>query len=133
MEPFTYHVFICTQQKPAGVPGCAANGSEQVLETLRAELKAAGLDEDVQVTTCGSLGRCERGPNLVVYPEGAWYSKVQPGDVRELVHEHFLHGRPVARLLNTDAAALKAEIQENRRRFLARQAAEAAARRAQRA
>ncbi len=131
MEPFRYHVFICTQQKPAGVPGCAANGSEQVLEALRAELKATGLEDDVQVTTCGSLGMCERGPNLVVYPEGAWYSKVQVADIGELVREHFLRGRPVARLLNSDAGALKAEIQENRRRFLARQAAEAAARRAQ--
>ncbi len=131
MEPFRYHVFICTQQKPPGVPGCAANGSEKVLDALRAELKATGLDDEVQVTTCGSLGLCERGPNLVVYPDGAWYSKVQPDDVRELVHEHFLQGRPVVRLLNVDASALKAEIQENRRRFLARQAAEAAARGAQ--
>ena len=39
-------------------------------------------------------------------------------DVPELVREHFVNGRPLARLLNTDAAALKAESLESRRRYL---------------
>ena len=60
------------------------------------------LDE-VQITTCGSLGVCERGPNLVVYPEGVWYSGVRPEDVPELVESHFVQGRPVERLVNRDA------------------------------
>ncbi|MEJ2368106.1 MAG: (2Fe-2S) ferredoxin domain-containing protein [Acidobacteriota bacterium] len=119
MEPFKYHVYVCTQQKPPGVPGCTASGSESVLEALRKEVSSAGLDDTVQVTTCGSLGLCGRGPNLVVYPEGAWYSKVQIGDIPELVREHFVNGRPLERLLNKDAAALKSEIQENRQRYLA--------------
>lgn len=124
MEPFRYHVYVCTQQKPAGIPGCCASGSEKLLDALRAELGRVRLGDDVQVTTCGSLGLCTRGPNLVVYPEGAWYSGVQVEDVPELVREHFLNGRPVARLLNTDAVALKAEILENRRQHLARLAAQ---------
>lgn len=128
MEPFTYHVYVCTQQKPPGVAGCCASGSERTLDALRTEIAKAGLNDTVQVTTCGSLGLCERGPNLVVYPEGAWYSNVQVADVPHLVREHFVNGRPLARLLNADASALKEEIVENRRRFLARLAAESAAR-----
>ena len=120
MEPFKYHVFICTQQKPPGVPGCTASGSETVLEALRAEVNAAGLGDEVQITTSGSVGLCERGPNLIVYPDGYWYSSVTVEDVAELVREHFVNGKPLARLLNTDAAALKAEILENKRKFLAR-------------
>lgn len=127
MQPFKYHLFICTQQKPEGVPGCAASGSEKVLDALRAEVGRAGLADEVQITTCGSIGLCERGPNLVIYPEGAWYSGVKVEDVPELVREHFVHGRPVARLLNADAAAVKAEILENRRKYLARLKAEAEA------
>ena len=120
MEPFKYHVFICTQQKPPGVPGCTASGSEKVLEALRAEVAAAGLGDEVQITTSGSVGLCERGPNLIVYPDGYWYSRVTVEDVPELVREHFVNSRPLERLLNTDAAALKAEILENKRKFLAR-------------
>jgi NADP-reducing hydrogenase subunit HndC len=125
MEPFKYHVFICTQQKPPGVPGCTASGSEKVLEALRAEVAAAGLGDEVQITTSGSVGLCERGPNLIVYPDGYWYSSVTVEDVPELVREHFVKGKPLARLLNTDAAALKAEILENKRKFLARMKAQA--------
>jgi len=119
MEPFRFHVFVCDQQKPEGVPCCARNGSGQVLEALRREIHGRGLDDEVQVTTCGSLGLCEHGPNLVVYPEGTWYSGVTPADVAELVESHFRNGVPVARLARTDMAAVRAEVVCNRDRMLA--------------
>ena len=65
MEPFRFHVFVCDQQKPEGVPCCAARGSRQVVDALRAEVAARGLAGQVQITLCGSLGLCERGPNMV--------------------------------------------------------------------
>ncbi|MCG6962061.1 MAG: (2Fe-2S) ferredoxin domain-containing protein [Acidobacteria bacterium] len=119
MEPFRYHVYVCTQEKPDEMPCCAARGGQRVLEALRSEVHEAGLHDDVQITTCGSLGLCERGPNMVVYPEGVWYSRVQVEDVAEIVREHFTGGRPVARLQSGEVAALKEEILENKRRFLA--------------
>ena len=123
MEPFRYHVYACTQEKPGDKPCCAARGAQAVLDALRAELGKAGLGDEVHVTACGSLGLCERGPNLVVYPEGIWYSGVKPEDVAELVREHFGEGRPVARLFSGDAAALKGEILDNKRKALAAMAA----------
>jgi (2Fe-2S) ferredoxin len=90
-----------------------ARGSAAVLDGLRKELVVQKLME-VQVTTCGSLGMCERGRNMVVYPEGVSYSGVQVADIPEIVREYFQNHRPVARLMNTDAVALKREIVENR-------------------
>ncbi|HTX36994.1 MAG TPA: methyltransferase [Bryobacteraceae bacterium] len=127
MQPFRLHVFICNHQKPEGVPCCAARGSAPILESLRREIAAQGLDDQVQVTECGSLGLCEQGPNLVVYPEGAWYSGVTPADVPEIVRAHFQEGHPVERLLRTDPAAVRAEIHANREKMIAaRRAREAA-------
>lgn len=123
MEPFHYHVFVCQQQKPEGLPSCASCGSGELLETLRQEIEACGLGNQVQITTCGSLGLCERGPNMVVYPEGVWYSGVEPKNASEVVRSHFRDGQPVERLANRDAAALRAEIQLNRDRMLAAQRA----------
>ena len=120
MEPFRYHVYACQQEKPGtSLPCCSGRGSAQVLEALRKELAAQGLLNEVQITTCGSLGMCERGPNIVVYPEGTWYSGVQVADVPEVVREHFKNGRPVERLVNRDAIALKKEIEENRAKAMA--------------
>jgi (2Fe-2S) ferredoxin/SAM-dependent methyltransferase len=119
MEPFRYHVFMCNQCKAESVPCCAARGSEKVIEALRHEIAAQGLMDEVQITQCGSIGLCERGPNMVVYPEGVWYSAIQPGDVPEIVRSHFQQGKAVERLVNRDAAALKMEIQSNRNKALA--------------
>ena len=119
MEPFRYHVFICDQKKAEGVPCCNANGSERVIDALRRELGVRRLMDEVQVTVCGSLGVCERGPNMVVYPEGVWYSGLTPQDVPEIVAKHFQQGRAVERLVNRDAAALAGEIRANRDKYLA--------------
>jgi len=127
MEPFRYHVYACQQEKPGNAPCCSGRGSAAVLDALRKELVANGLMDTVQVTTCGSLGMCERGPNMVVYPEGVWYAGVQVADVPELVREHFQNGRPLERLAQRNEGALKTEIVENRRKAMAALAAQQAA------
>ena len=127
MEPFRFHVFVCDQQKPEGVPGCCARGSVAVIEALRREINARGLEDDVQVPTCGSLGLCEWGPNMIVYPEGVWYAGVTPADVPEIVRSHFEENTPVERLARTDGAGVRAEILANRaKRFAAMSARDAA-------
>jgi NADH:ubiquinone oxidoreductase subunit E len=65
MEPFGHHVFICTQQKPEGVTSCPNNGSLGVLQSLERELGFQGLDNEVQLTTCGCLGLCDDGPIMI--------------------------------------------------------------------
>jgi (2Fe-2S) ferredoxin/trans-aconitate methyltransferase len=119
MTPFRYHVFCCDQRKPEGAPSCPAHGSQAVIDALRREVASRKLSDAVAVTTCGSLGMCENGPNLVVYPEGVWYSHVTPADVPEIVSSHFEGGHPVERLMRKDEAALKQEISGNRAKFMA--------------
>jgi (2Fe-2S) ferredoxin/predicted O-methyltransferase YrrM len=119
MQPFRYHVFACGQQKPEGLPCCHARGSEATLAALRREVGARGLSDQVQITMCGSIGLCENGPNIVVYPEGVWYSGVRPEDAAEIAESHFRNGLPVARLARHDEGAVRAEIETNRDRYLA--------------
>ena len=127
MEPFRYHVFVCEQRKPEDVPCCAARGAERLIEALRREVAGQGLSNDVQITPCASLGLCERGPNMIIYPEGIWYSSVMPQDVPEIVRTHFQAGRVVERLANKDSAPIKTEICANRDKVLAARRAHEAA------
>jgi (2Fe-2S) ferredoxin/SAM-dependent methyltransferase len=127
MQPYRFHVLACDQRKPDGLPCCNARNSAAAIDALRKELAVRGMLEDVQLTTTGSLGLCDRGPNWVVYPEGVWYSGVTPADVPEIVSEHFQNGRPVERLVNKDVNAVKSEIGENRNRMLASMKAKDAA------
>jgi (2Fe-2S) ferredoxin/SAM-dependent methyltransferase len=117
MEPFRIHLFVCTQQKPEGVPSCPANRSLAVLGALDCELQAHGLGSDVQLTTCGCMGLCDEGPVMVVYPEGVWYRRVQLSDIPEIVEQHLCHGMPVDRLIWNDASAMKAMSIEHGEHF----------------
>jgi (2Fe-2S) ferredoxin/predicted O-methyltransferase YrrM len=119
MEPFRFHLFVCTQSKPEGVPSCAANGSLPLLPILEAELLAKGLDPEVQLTTCGCLGLCDEGPILMVYPGPTYYRKLGPSDIPEIVSSHLRNNQPVARLAWNDSAAMKATASEHRQHFRA--------------
>jgi len=119
MEPFRRHVFVCTQEKPEGVPCCPAGGSWSLLRALERELTAQGLDLEVQVTTCGCLGLCDDGPILIAYPEGVWYRTVRETDIPEIVASHLRAGRPVTRLVWEDQPAMNAQATEHRDRYRA--------------
>ncbi len=119
MEPYRYHAFVCTQEKPEGVPCCTAAGSFTVLNALHRELGAQGLADEIQVSSCGCLGVCDSGPIMIVYPEGDWYTKLTPADVPEIVASHFQHGEKLARLLRTDYEAMKAEMVDHHHKYLA--------------
>ncbi len=119
MEPFRYHIFLCTQEKPEGVPCCPASGAWGILGALDRELRSQGLDDDVQVSTCGCLGLCDDGPIMIVYPEGVWYRKVKADDVHEIVTSHLRAGKVVSRLEWNDAPAMKAASSEHRDRYRA--------------
>jgi len=123
MEPFRFHLFVCTQQKPEGVPSCPVSGSFAVLDAINREIQARGLNNDVQLTTCGCMGLCDEGPVMVVYPAGVWYRRVQPSDVSEIVETHLHDGKPVDRLVWNDAAAMKAMSVEHGEKFRAAMAA----------
>jgi len=123
MEALRYHIYACDQHKPEGVPSCSVRGSGLVIDALRREVAKAGLMDQVQITVCGCLDLCGRGPNMVVYPEGVWYSCPEPGDVAEIVRGHLQGGQPVKRLANTDEAVVSEEIRTHRERVAAGQRA----------
>ena len=122
MLPFRKHVFVCTNSKPDDDGCCAAKGSEEVLQKLRAEISARKLQKEIHVTACGSLGTCGHGPNMVVHPDGTWYSGVNVNDVAEIVEQHLVNGKVVERLAWLDHDKLHQTIAENRAKSQAKRA-----------
>jgi len=119
MEPTRWHVFVCTQVKPADIPACSARGSLDVLARLRELVAAKGLTDDVLITECGSIGLCELGPNMIVYPGGTWYSGVGVDDVNEIVEQHLINGKIVDRLAWKDEGELRKTVLETRAKMMA--------------
>lgn len=98
--PFVRHVFTCTNRRPDGSPKgcCASKGGEEVRLEFKRQLDAHGV-EGVRANAAGCLDACERGVSVVVYPEQVWYGGVTVADVKQIVEEHLIEGRPVERLL----------------------------------
>ncbi len=80
--PYQKTVFVCTHTRDDGRDACANTGAgEEIYQRLRIGIHDAGLKKKVRVTHSGCLNLCAQGPNLLVYPDGDWYSEVAPGDV----------------------------------------------------
>ncbi|SHI15267.1 NADH-quinone oxidoreductase subunit NuoF [Sporanaerobacter acetigenes] len=97
MNLYRAHVLVC------GGTGCHSSNSDKIKQKMEDRIKEKGLENEVKVVMTGCFGLCESGPNVVVYPEGVFYSHVKLSDVDEIVDEHLLKGRIVKRLLFKEA------------------------------
>ena len=97
---YDYHVFFCTNVRSSGHPRgcCASKGSLKLRNIMKAKVKQLGIKR-VRVNVAGCLDRCEEGPSVVIYPEGAWYSVKTVADVEYLISFHLKEGNMVKRLL----------------------------------
>ena len=84
--------------------GCHALGSDKVSEAFVKEISKNVLNSKVDVRRTGCHGFCERGPVVVMFPEGTCYLGVKPNDVPEVVSKTLVDKQLVERLLYKDSA-----------------------------
>lgn len=82
--------------------GCLSGGAAESLSLLQAEITRLDLEESVELKPTGCHGFCQRGPLVVVEPEGIFYSKVGPDDVAEVAQSLLPEGKIAERLLYRD-------------------------------
>ncbi|MTI85109.1 MAG: NADH-quinone oxidoreductase subunit NuoF [Firmicutes bacterium] len=88
-----YHILIC-----AGT-GCTSSKSNLIRIRLEKEIRKRLLQDKVKVFKTGCFGFCKLGPIMVVYPDRTFYTKVEPGDVDEILDSHIENGKRVEKLL----------------------------------
>jgi len=93
MTPYRTHLLVC-----AGT-GCVSCGAFALKEALEREIVRQGLRDEALVVATGCNGFCERGPILMVQPDGVFYQRLEPKDVPFLVEEHLVKGRPVRKFM----------------------------------
>lgn len=77
---------------------CLRGGAEAVLSAFEAQAAATG---DFVVMTSDCMGQCSASPNVqVLQGDRAWYCRVTPEDVPEIVTQHLQGGQRVERLLH---------------------------------
>jgi NADH-quinone oxidoreductase subunit F len=82
--------------------GCLACGCAAVSAAFHDALKENHLEEKVEIRTTGCHGFCERGPLVVMRPEGIFYQRVKPADAKQIVEKTIKQGEIIEKLLYRD-------------------------------
>ena len=96
---YKHHVFFCVNQREDGAC-CADKGAQDMRDYAKKRIKALKLSGSgkCRINHAGCMDRCNEGPIIAIYPEGVWYTYVDKEDIDEIINEHLVHGRVVARL-----------------------------------
>lgn len=87
--------------------GCGAYGTARVHQKLMDELKAHDLDQQVEVKLSGCHGFCEKGPIMVIHPEGIFYSELKEEHVAEIVEKTIKNGELIKARIFKDPISKK--------------------------
>ena len=82
--------------------GCGAYGTAKVHDSLIQELAKHGLQKEVEVKLSGCHGFCEKGPILVIHPEGIFYPQIKEEHIPEIVEKTIKNGELVKSLIYKD-------------------------------
>lgn len=87
------HILVC------GGSGCHSAKSADIIEELRAVIKAEKLEESVEVVQTGCFGLCMQGPIVLMQPDDTFYSHVKVSDAKDIIGMHIKDNTVVERLL----------------------------------
>ncbi len=82
-SPHAMHIFVCQHAREDGRASCGTRGGAELLSELKRLCRERNLE--VRVTGSGCLGPCEKGPNVMVYPQKLSFYGVELKDLPALV------------------------------------------------
>jgi NADH:ubiquinone oxidoreductase subunit F (NADH-binding)/(2Fe-2S) ferredoxin len=93
--------------------GCGAYGTAKVHDALKEKMLEKGLQDKIEVKLTGCHGFCEKGPIMVIHPEGIFYPQIKPEHIPDVVEQTLQKGELVKSLIYKDPVSKKELIHEH--------------------
>jgi NADH-quinone oxidoreductase subunit F len=93
--------------------GCGAYGTADVYQALLTELENQGLKDQVEIRLTGCHGFCEKGPIMVIHPEGIFYPQIKVDKIPDIIDQTIKQGELVKKLIFKDPTTKKKITHEN--------------------
>ena len=105
MAFYSKHIFFCTNQKTDGNKKSCQNHNAINMciyaKKKLLELKLPTGEQGIRISKAGCLGRCDAGPNIVIYPDNVWYTYSSKEDIDKILKNHLIDSKIVEELLTT--------------------------------
>ncbi len=83
--PYKAHLFICVKTRGDERKSCGQGDNLHLKSVLKEEINKRGWKPHVRISDTGCLGICEKGPNIMIYPQKIWYSAVTVENIPEIL------------------------------------------------
>ncbi|XVJ67233.1 MAG: NADH-quinone oxidoreductase subunit L [Lacibacter sp.] len=92
-QQFKHRVCVCCGA------GCISSGAEEVLKKLQDEVKAKGLEQEIEVIPSGCMGPCNQGPLVKYLPENIIHQHINCENIEAVVQQLLIEQKPIEELL----------------------------------
>jgi (2Fe-2S) ferredoxin len=88
---------MCTGSKLVGDKKgtCHTRQGVELVKKLVEEIEERDLGSEIIVSATSCYGVCDKGPIMVVYPDGVWYGGLTPERVAKIAEDHLENGQAV--------------------------------------
>ena len=84
VSPYKCHIFVCTNARQGERKSCADGKSKELAIALKKKIKEQSWSNEVRVSRSSCMGLCEKGPNVVLYPQRILFSNVKHDDTEKI-------------------------------------------------
>ncbi len=99
MQRVSHHLLLCATASKSKC--CDSALGAQTWNELKSVVRELNLENTERLegivlrSKADCLRVCERGPILLVWPDGVWYADVSPDRVKRIVEKHIIGQQPV--------------------------------------
>jgi len=88
--PYKRQIFVCVHNANGEKASCGDHQGEVIFKELREIAKTRKLHPMIRVAQAKCLGQCERGANIMIYPENIYLSKVSVSDISAIADQYIV-------------------------------------------